>query len=143
MLESCEHIYTNNTTLEEDGILVNKHLWFYFIGVYVGFFGVYLSCVPSKKEYEWKDRLIALEDFRKDYLVPDDFILVNMTEDVAQEARNKYKTISGYFCWLDTSFDNASAYAINPYGELHLSLKCIQKHILPALLVPTNLMRLK
>ena len=144
MLEDCEHIYVSETFLQEDGILVNEYLWFDFIGVYVGFFGVYLSCMPSKRQYVWKERLIALEDFKKDYNVPDDFILVNMTYEVAREAKDNYcNTGRGCFSWLDTPVGSKSAFYINPYGEPYDCSRDETLHILPALLVPTNLMKLK
>ena len=118
---------------------------FEFTGVYSGFFGIYLSKQVSRKGYAWVNRNVALEDFKIDFNIPDDCILVNLTIEIVEDIMSiGYNMSRKCIYWLDTICDDYRSAAYNSIrgGSIGDFYICGQYYIVPAALVPTNMMEI-
>ena len=115
---------------------------FGFTDMYSGFFGLYLSFNTSKKKYSWSNINVGLNEFIKDYKVPDEYILVNPTLDVIQTIKDNGGKVNRYnWYWLDTmATEDKFAFYINLEGEVDYDNGNNRKCIVPIALVPTYLM---
>ena len=115
---------------------------FGFTDMYSGFFGLYLSFNMSKKKYSWNNINEGLNDFVKDYKVPDEYILVNPTLEVIQNIKDTEGRINRLnWYWLNTrATEDKWAFYINLEGEVDYDNCNTKKCIAPIALVPTYLM---